>query len=77
MWLANNGHRTSTLIEFSKTVNGIDSSSFANDGERSKALLAAYALVSRLESPWEAVSRIAMAQVNMSKYFQPHVRTFS
>lgn len=42
----------------------IDQSSFTDDGERNEALLAAYALVSRLETPWETVARLAMAQVN-------------
>lgn len=41
----------------------IDQSSFANDGERNEALLAAYALVRRLETPWETVARLGMAQV--------------
>ena len=34
-----------------------------DDGERKKALLAAYALVARLETPWEFVARFCMGQV--------------
>ncbi len=52
-----------TLDTILLTLEGITQTSFDNDGERSKALLAAYALTSRLESPWETVCRLAMAQV--------------
>lgn len=45
------------------TLEGITQASFENDGERSKTLLAAYALISRLESPWETICRLAMSQV--------------
>ncbi|KAK0511168.1 hypothetical protein JMJ35_006720 [Cladonia borealis] len=44
------------------TLEGITQASFNNDGERNKALLAAYALINRLESPWETVCRLAMTQ---------------
>ena len=37
---------------------------FAEEGERRKALLAAYALVARLETPWEFVARFCMGQVS-------------
>ena len=43
---------------------------FDNEGERRKALLAAYALVARLETPWELVARICMGQVSSCKHFQ-------
>lgn len=46
------------------TLESINQSSFKNDGERSKALLAAYALVSRLESPYETICRLTMGEVN-------------
>ncbi len=36
----------------------------AEEGERRKALLAAYALVARLETPWEFVARFCMGQVS-------------
>ncbi|MCJ1468061.1 hypothetical protein MMC07_006687 [Pseudocyphellaria aurata] len=45
-----------------QTIVQIDRSSFTDDGKRSEALLAAYALVSRLETPWETVARLGMAQ---------------
>lgn len=41
----------------------INQSSFNNDGERTKALRAAYALVGRLESPWETVCRLVTGEV--------------
>ncbi|GKZ85515.1 hypothetical protein AnigIFM56816_011483 [Aspergillus niger] len=43
-----------------KTLDSIDVDTFPTDGDRSKALLAAYALVSRLETPWERVARMCM-----------------
>ena len=55
----------STLPKFLQIVNGFDGKSFSDDGERSEALLAAYALVSRLESPWETVLRLSMTQVSL------------
>jgi hypothetical protein len=42
----------------------IDSDSFSDDEERNRALLAAYALIGRLETPWETVARICMNQVS-------------
>lgn len=41
-----------------------DPNSFANDGDRIQALMAAYTLISRLETPWETVLRLVMGQVN-------------
>ena len=41
----------------------VDSSSFADDGERIQALLATYAMLSRLETPWETIVRLSMGQV--------------
>lgn len=58
-----NGVHASTLEKLLDMLNDISQTSFNDDGERSKALLAAYALVSRLESPWETVCRLAMTQV--------------
>ena len=57
------GAHASTLEKLLYTINNVDQPSFKDDGERSKALLAAYALVSRLESPWETICRLVMAQV--------------
>ena len=48
-----------------KDLDSIKADDFATDGDRNKALLAAYALVSRLETPWETVSRLCMSQVNV------------
>lgn len=46
-----------------QTLNGINDDTFSNDGQRIQALLAAYALVSRLETPWDFVLRLCMGQV--------------
>ena len=51
------------LVNYVAAVEGIDRSSFKDDGERSEALRVAYALVARLESPWETVARIVMTEV--------------
>ncbi|KAJ5621336.1 hypothetical protein N7528_006119 [Penicillium herquei] len=52
---------TSTSVEtILKSINDINSDSFETDGDRVNALLAAYALVSRLETPWETISRMVM-----------------
>lgn len=40
-----------------------DPANFSNDGDRMEALLAAYNLVSKLETPWETVLRLVMGQV--------------
>ncbi|RYP62759.1 hypothetical protein DL770_009540 [Monosporascus sp. CRB-9-2] len=45
-----------------QTINGISPESFANDGERIQAVVAAYALVARLETPWDFVLRLCMGQ---------------
>lgn len=46
-----------------QTLNGISADSFEKDGQRMEAVAAAYALVARLETPWDFVSRLAMGQV--------------
>lgn len=51
---------SSSLI---RDLNSITNYGFTNDGERMKALAAAYALVARLETPWEFVARLCMGQV--------------
>ncbi|RYP72849.1 hypothetical protein DL769_004364 [Monosporascus sp. CRB-8-3] len=56
-----NGHKDQGLDGI-KTLNGTSPESFANDGERIQALLAAYALVARLETPWDFVLRLCMGQ---------------
>jgi hypothetical protein len=50
-----------------KNLNAIKADGFASDGDRSAALLAAYALVSRLETPWETVARLCMGQASARK----------
>ncbi|KAL4875481.1 S-adenosyl-L-methionine-dependent methyltransferase [Aspergillus karnatakaensis] len=43
-------------------LNAIHPEAFKSEHERQKALVAAYALVSRLETPWETTERICMNQ---------------
>ncbi|EAT86515.1 hypothetical protein SNOG_06684 [Parastagonospora nodorum SN15] len=43
-------------------LNEISLSSLKDESQRSKALLAAYALVARLETPWETTARLCMGQ---------------
>ena len=45
------------------TLKSIKLDSFKNDGDRTQALLAAYDLVARLETPWEFIARFCMGQV--------------
>ncbi|WQF84394.1 Putative O-methyltransferase domain, S-adenosyl-L-methionine-dependent methyltransferase superfamily [Colletotrichum destructivum] len=47
---------------FLQEIRGINSQSFENDGDRMKALLEVYALMARLESPWETLVRLCMIQ---------------
>ncbi|KAL4931698.1 S-adenosyl-L-methionine-dependent methyltransferase [Aspergillus undulatus] len=47
---------------FVESIQGTDRSSFAVDGDRIKALRAAYALVSRLETPWDTVARLCLTE---------------
>ena len=53
------------LLDFLRTVEARKPISFADDGERSEALNAAYTLVSRLETPWETNLRLCMGQVSL------------
>jgi hypothetical protein len=46
----------------------INANSFSDEGERIQAVFAAYALVSRLETPWEFVARLCMGQVCLYLY---------
>ncbi|EKV16252.1 S-adenosyl-L-methionine-dependent methyltransferase [Penicillium digitatum] len=43
-------------------LSGVTPSSFENEDLRIKTLLAAYALVARLETPWETTARLCMGQ---------------
>ncbi|KAF6841062.1 o-methyltransferase [Colletotrichum musicola] len=51
-----------TLTSFLENVKNIDAASFQNEGERMQALLAAQALLARLESPWDTAVRLNMTQ---------------
>lgn len=44
-------------------LDGVTPASFENEDQRIKTLLAAYALVARLETPWETTARLCMGQV--------------
>ena len=57
------GYKSPTAQGVLHDLNAITAESFANDGERNQAVLAAHALVSRLETPWEFVARLCMGQV--------------
>jgi hypothetical protein len=46
-----------------RSLEALERESFQDDGERIEALHAAYALVSRLETPWETILRLCMGQV--------------
>lgn len=50
-------------------LNGINTSSFSDDVQRIEAVTAAYALVARLETPWDFVLRTVMGQVSILKDF--------
>ena len=58
-----NGTSDHKSEELGKILNGISNDTFSNDGDRIQTLLAAYALVSRLETPWDFVLRLCMGQV--------------
>lgn len=58
-----------------QTLNGISADSFENDGQRMEAVAAAYALVARLETPWDFVLRLAMGQVSRIPLLQRHYRS--
>ena len=58
-----------------QTLNGISADSFENDGQRMEAVAAAYALVARLETPWDFVLRLAMGQVSAILLLQETMNT--
>lgn len=66
-----NGHGSHELQQFLKTLKSVDAVSFANDADRIQAVVAAYALVSKLETPWEFVLRTCMGQVLRFSLFPP------
>ena len=49
-----------TSNQFIDKMGHIDKNSFSNDTERSKARLAAMALLSRLETPWEVAGMVSV-----------------
>ena len=55
-----NGYHSDELLQ---TLNAINVDRLTDDGQRIETLLAAYALVSRLETPWDFVLRLCMGQV--------------
>ncbi|OBR03148.1 O-methyltransferase [Colletotrichum higginsianum IMI 349063] len=58
-----NGHGLASKHDnIIQTLNGINADSFENDGQRIEAVTAAYALVARLETPWDFVLRLVMGQ---------------
>jgi hypothetical protein len=62
--------------DFLHSIEGINRSSFSYDGDRIKALAAAYALVSHLETPWDTVARLCMTEVcNEGKFLVPITST--
>lgn len=52
-----------------ENINQIQPGDFSSDGDRNQALLAAYALIGRLETPWETVLRLCMNQVSLFSLF--------
>ncbi|KAH0424693.1 hypothetical protein CcaCcLH18_11415 [Colletotrichum camelliae] len=55
-------HHELTVDSFVRSIENVNSSSFSNESDRMKALLAAQALLARLESPWDTVVRLNMTQ---------------
>lgn len=53
-----------SVAKFLRDIERISHSSFPSDGERTQALLGAYALVSRLESSWDTVARLGLTEVS-------------
>jgi hypothetical protein len=68
---SNNNHGVRNVQDILQNLDQIDTHAFANDGDRIQAVVAAYALVSRLETPWEFVLRTCMGQVRNSSIFIP------
>lgn len=55
---------SSSLENILQNLDSISVDGFASDADRSKVLLAAYHLVSRLETPWDTVARLCMTQAS-------------
>lgn len=63
-----NGQQSQTLTNHLQNINAISASSFPDNGERGQALLATYAMLSRLETPWETILRLCMGQVGLAVF---------
>lgn len=48
---------------FVQSIESVGRTSFKSDGDRIQALRSAYALISRLETPWDTVARLVMIEV--------------
>ncbi|KAH7305261.1 S-adenosyl-L-methionine-dependent methyltransferase [Stachybotrys elegans] len=59
-----------STTSFIDTLERTTASSFGSDGDRIKALRAAYALISRLETPWDTVARLAMTEPALGAYLK-------
>lgn len=59
------GEHSRPLQDFLQILDAIKATSFADDGGRSQALEAVYALVSQLETLWETTWRLYMGQVSV------------
>lgn len=63
MTVTNGSHVSAIDVnDFVRTIEGVSASAFTYDGDRIKALAAAYALASRLETPWDTVARLCMTE---------------
>jgi len=60
-----NGRSPSKYQGIVASLNSINADLFENDGQRIEAVTAAYALVARLETPWDFVLRTVMGQVRI------------
>ena len=59
------GEHSRPLQDFLQILDATKATSFADDGGRSQALEAVYALVSQLETLWETTWRLYMGQVSV------------
>lgn len=64
--MTNGSKSTMKVDEFIQSISGVSRSSFSFDGDRVKALKAAYALVGRLETSWDTVARLVLTEVFIS-----------
>lgn len=58
---------SSSVATVLQAIQGLSRSSFTDDGDRIQVLAAAYALVSRLETPWDTVARLCMNEVSSTR----------